>query len=202
MIRLVSIFVATLVAFAFLMIGVSAAVASGVDLIWVDGNPHEATKISGPTLHFETPEAWPTAAYTVRNVWAGNGSENLPCPGGIHWIDNKNVLTISNCLEVPSSTTTTIPNTSTTTTVPASTTTTTVNPTTTTTIPSTTTSTLPGETTTTVGVDCCLDPSCETVPTLCPPELPKTGAQLLYLFIIGAGLVLTGALLLRYGSDE
>lgn len=61
------------------------------------------------TFHYETPDTNPTLAFTQRHLWTGNGSENLPCEGGIHWIDNKNVLTISHCLPYTQPTTTTIP---------------------------------------------------------------------------------------------
>jgi len=203
--RRIGIIAATLA--LFFVLGIAAANAGGVDLIWVDGNPYEATKQSGPTLHFETPDTNPQAAYTERNVWQGNGSENLPCPGGIHWIDNKNVLTISNCLTAPETTTTPVPET-TTTTLP--------NLTTTTTTPSTTTSTLPGSTTTTVFRNCCLDPTCETVPTMCLPTttvpttvpcdqtdpatcLPVTGPTGLRLIgLLGVMFVVLGAAAVRY----
>jgi cobalamin biosynthesis Mg chelatase CobN len=74
----------------------------------VDGNVYSPTQISGPTRHYETPDIDPTSAFSDRHVWTGNGSEHLPCPNGIHWIDNESVLTISHCLD-GSTTTTTAP---------------------------------------------------------------------------------------------
>lgn len=127
-------------AVAAALLGFSAGVAFGSEapIITVDGVEYEATKVSGPTIHFETPDINPQAAFTARHVWSGkHGAEHLPCEGGIHWIDNKNLLTISHCLESPT-TTTVVP---TTTTVP-STTTTTAETTTTDSAP-TTTGTLP-----------------------------------------------------------
>ena len=128
-----------------LVVFAGTANGTGVEnLLVVDGVAYEPTKVSGPTFHYETPDSNPTEAYLTghvyEHVWAGNGSEHLPCEGGIHWIANKNVLTVSHCLESPSSTTTTVPP-STTTSV-METTTTTESPTTTTTQgPSTTTTT-------------------------------------------------------------
>lgn len=106
----------------------------------VDGVTYQPSQESGPVRHYETPDVEPVEAFSDRHVWTGNGSELLPCPGGIHWIDNESLLTISHCLEVPPSTTTTTtttepPTTTTSTTVPETTTTTTVPETTTTTVP-------------------------------------------------------------------
>ena len=117
------------------------ALANSPGPITVDGVEYNATKVSGPTVHYETPDTNPQEAFTERNVWTGNGSEHLPCPAGIHWIDNKNVLTISNCLEAPVTTTTQPPGTTTTAAPPSTTTTSTVPPTTvtSTTAPQTTT---------------------------------------------------------------
>ena len=131
----------------------TAASADAERLLVVDGVTYPPTQISGPVAHYETPDVNPTVAYTETHIWEGNGSEHLPCEGGIHWIDNENLLTISNCLEVPPSTTTTTTSTTppttivTTTTLPV--TTTTAPPTTTSTTPPTTTTTAPPETTTT-----------------------------------------------------
>jgi hypothetical protein len=126
----------------------SAGAALAVDAgpITVDGVQYAATKVSGPTVHYETPDVNPSAASTGHHTWVGNGSENLPCEDGIHWIDNANVLTISHCLEVPDETTTTVPET--TTTVPETTTTTVAGATTT--VPEETTTTDPGGTTTSI----------------------------------------------------
>lgn len=99
--------------------------------ITVDGVQYAATKVSGPTVHYETPDTNPQAASTERHTWTGNGAENLPCPYGIHWIDNANVLTISHCLPGETTTTTTDPTTTTThatTTTTQATTTTTTQP--------------------------------------------------------------------------
>ena len=128
----------------------------------VVGVKYAPTKVvgSGPTVHYETSDlVHPNLSkltgsiWTERNVWTGNGSENLPCEGGIHWIDNKNVLTISHCLETPppTTTTTTTPSTTTTTTAPPTTTSTTVATTTTSTstTPEVTTTTEPPSVTTT-----------------------------------------------------
>jgi len=67
----------------------------------VDGNDYQPSKVSGSAYHFETPDTNPSAASTsgIRTqTWTGNGSDNLPCEGGIHWISNANVLTVSHCL--------------------------------------------------------------------------------------------------------
>lgn len=175
-----------------LMLGPAAATPGQV--ITVDGKSYAATKVSGPTVHYETPGANPQSAYTDRHVWTGNGSENLPCEGGIHWIDNRNVLTVSHCLETPttttspSTTTTTVPRTTTTTTEPPSTTTTTQ---TSTTSSSTTSTTVIGETTTTT------DPQTTTTqPPGCTPEtcLPLTGMGdwLFPTALAGVGLMALG----------
>lgn len=126
--------------------------ASGVvgHTLTVDGTVYLPSQISGPTVHYETPDTNPQSAFTERNTWTGNGSEHLPCEFGIHWIDNHNVLTVSHCLEGENGTTTTTTSTSTTTTTEPTTTTTTTEPTTTTTTtePTTTTTTSTSTTTT------------------------------------------------------
>jgi hypothetical protein len=67
--------------------------------IVVDGVSYGATHQSGPTCHYETPDIIPVSASTNRHNWDGiHGADNLPCVNGIHWIDNANLLTISNCL--------------------------------------------------------------------------------------------------------
>lgn len=169
----------------------------------VDGTVYAPSQISGPTVHYETPDINPQAAFSDRHVWSGNGSEHLPCPAGIHWIDNKNVLTISHCLEgePPSSTTTTVPPTtttssSTTTTAPEVTTTTIASSTTTTTLdPTTTSSTSTPVTSSTVPTPCD-----ETDPPTC---LPHTGATetLIALAVAGLLTVVLGAAAL-YGSSK
>ena len=148
----------------------------------VVGVKYAPTKVvgSGPTVHYETSDlVHPNLSkltgsiWTERNVWTGNGSENLPCEGGIHWIDNKNVLTISHCLETPppTTTTTTTPSTTTTTTAPPTTTSTTVATTTTSTStpPEVTTTTEPPSVTTTTA-----PPTGSTSTTTCPICTPIT----------------------------
>lgn len=118
----------------------------------VDGNRYLPSEVSGPVRHYETPDTSPLEAYSDRHVWEGNGSEWLPCEGGIHWIDNANVLTVSHCLDVPPTTTTTTteppPTTTTTTTTTQPPVTTTTAPPTTTTSTTTTTTEPPATTTT------------------------------------------------------
>lgn len=101
--------VATLVALALslTLMGTAGAVDNGDQLV-VDGVKYSPTKITGGATHYNTPDVDPQVAYTERNTWVGNGSEHLPCEGGIHWIDNANVLTVSHCLETPPTTTTTV----------------------------------------------------------------------------------------------
>lgn len=108
----------------------------------VDGVSYTSTKETpGGTISWETPDANPTSAlFAERNqTWdyGGNGSDHLPCQYGIHWISNANVLTVSNCLEAPPSTSTT--STTTTTIAPSTSTSTTSTTSTTTTLPATTT---------------------------------------------------------------
>lgn len=134
-----------------LLIGIAVPVtAQDSHSLTVDGTVYSPTKVVGndadPTVHYETPDTSPTVAFSERHDWVGNGSEHLPCEGGIHWIDNKNVLTISNCLETESSSTTTLPPTTTsqpsTTTIPEQTTTSTT-PSSSTTLPDSSTTTSP-----------------------------------------------------------
>lgn len=130
----------------------------------VDGVTYtEPTKVvgSGPTIHWETPDTNPDWAYSTRHYWEGNGSEHLPCPGGIHWIDNKNVLTISHCLETPGTTTTSTTEPPTTTLPPSTSTTTVPETTTTTKTPTTTTSSTSSSTSTTVGPTTSIPPACD-----------------------------------------
>ena len=172
-----------LAAIALATIGAPALAAEGV--ITVDGVAYEAGEpFEANVDHYYTPYtgADPVTAYTDRHDWTGNGSDNLPCLGGYHWVDNENVLTISHCLpEEPTTTTTsTTSTTSTTTTVPETTTTSTV--------PETTTTSTPEDdpTTTTTGAP--------TTTTTKPPELPYTGPSdwLPALGAIGLGLVALG----------
>jgi LPXTG-motif cell wall-anchored protein len=129
-----------------------AGASDGDHTLTVNGQNYQSYKHSGDAIHWETPT--PTvesASFPERQqVWGGNGSEHLPCEGGIHWISNLNVLTVSHCLEAPTTTSTTT--TTTTTTLPETTTT---LPETTTTLSETTTTlsettTTAGDTTTTV----------------------------------------------------
>jgi hypothetical protein len=89
----------------FILPGVTRADDAGHTLI-VDGQSYTSTKHSGAAIHWETPDADPLeASFAERNqTWTGNGSEHLPCPYGIHWISNDNILTVSHCLEAPPST--------------------------------------------------------------------------------------------------
>lgn len=180
--------------------------------LFVDTAVYLPTKVTpGGTYHYETPETNPNVVFLLNHeydhVWTGNGSEHLPCEGGIHWIANKNVLTVSNCLDSPSTTTTTVPP-STTTSV-METTTTTESPTTTTTQgPSTTTTTGASTTTETSS------PSTSTsVPTGQPTvpdgpnELPYTGLEDAdALGLAGLAALLLGSLLLglswKRGKEE
>ncbi|RLB68245.1 MAG: hypothetical protein DRH08_01490 [Deltaproteobacteria bacterium] len=179
-------------------VGVAGAVTPADYLLTVDGVTYQPNKAvgEGPTFHFNTPDVNPQAAFTDRHVWSGHGSENLPCEGGIHWIDNANVLTISHCLETPPETTTTTEP-PTTTTVPE-TTTTTGPPETTTTQPetSTTTSEPPG-TTTTKPTPAETTTTIPEVSTDIPEELPLTGGSLALFAAIGTALLGLGALTLR-----
>lgn len=194
----------------FLAIG---ATANAEDTPWlvVDGVSYQPTKVTGDAVHFETPDVNPTSAHSWRHEWAGNGAELLPCVGGIHWIDNANVLTVSHCLEVPETSTTTTTVVTTTTSIP-STTTTTLGTTTTTSTPETTTTTIcyeddpcwdcetmgngecgttttdPPETTTTI-------PSCEEDGTC----LPMTGFPLSVFAGTGVILLVVGSALRRLG---
>lgn len=161
--------------------------ATEVGVLTVDGVGYAPSKISGPTVHYETPDVNPSSAFTERNVWTGNGSEWLPCEGGIHWIDNENVLTISNCLE----------NTTTTTTEPPTTTSTGV---TTSTTPTTSTSTVPTTTTSTTTTTTVPPSTTTTTSTTIPqPELPFTGSYDTMLVGLGLGFALCGGLLLLAG---
>ncbi len=75
--------------------------------ITVDGVQYPADRTTGGATHYETPTPNPKTASNSVHTWTGNGSGNLPCPGGIHWISNENVLTVSHCLADSGSTTTT-----------------------------------------------------------------------------------------------
>ena len=213
-----------IVAIAVAIVLVATAARADTPIIVVDGAEYQATKVTPSGVwHFETPDVFPRAAATVRHVWQGNGNDHLPCEGGIHWIDNDNLLTISHCLEVeepPSTTTpptTTPPPTTTTTSPPPSSTTTTTTPET-----STTTSTVPPTTmvTTPVPPSTSVPPTtlpecrhtqnpegtCEPTPTdpepipEPPTELPMTGIPLFPLVGLGFGMIALSAGLLRATS--
>lgn len=172
-----------------------------------DGVVYLPTKITpGGTFHYETDNTNPSQAYLNNHVlgdlvWTGNGSEHLPCEGGIHWIANKNVLTISNCLEAPPTTTTspvettTTTELSTTTTTPVASSTTTPetsSTTTETTVPST--STLPPPTS---------PPTSPPVDQDGPSELPYTGlSRTTLLALLAAGLVSVGSVLAFTNREE
>ena len=180
----------------------------------VDGVVYTPYKVvgGGETAHYNTPDTNPQSAFSERHQWVGNGSEHLPCPYGIHWIDNKNVLTISHCLEGPDETTTTTSTPETTTTsstLPETTTTSSTLPQTTTTssIPETTTtsSTVP-ETTTTEPPSTTTEPPTTTVPEECVDdpntsedecELPMTGVPLELFGAAGVAALVLGGLALR-----
>lgn len=147
----------------------------------VNGTPYDSYQHSGAAIHWETPGGATTATFAERSqTWnsvTGNGSSKLPCPFGIHWISNENVLTLSHCLDDPyptsttgaptstSTTTTSVaPSTSSTTSTTSSTSTTTSTPS----EPSTSapTTTAPASTTTSP------DPSTTTPPSSAPPSSP------------------------------
>ncbi len=149
-------------AIVMMLIGAALAQANGTHTLTVDGTVYAPSKVvgSGPTVHYFTPGATPSVAFTERHTWTGNGSDNLPCEGLLHWIDNKNVLTISHCefengttTTTTQVTTTTSPEVTTTTRVVSTTTSTTstTQPTTTTTAPTTSTTVVGSTTTTTTG---------------------------------------------------
>ena len=120
--------------FGSLTFGSTASADDTGHWINVDGIEYISYKHSGSAIHFNTPDTNPSSAYTATHTWSGNGSEHLPCPGGIHWINNDSNLIVSHCL--PYETTTTTDPATTTTTVDQS------GPTTTTTVPATTTTTI------------------------------------------------------------
>ena len=73
--------------------------ANGAPFLNVDGNVYQPSQTSGPVRHYNTPDTNPGSAFSDRHTWNGvNGADNLPCPNGIHWVDNANLLTISHCL--------------------------------------------------------------------------------------------------------
>jgi hypothetical protein len=150
---------------------------SATHVLYVDGTPYNSYQESGPVIHWETGpiDGGEDVTFPERDqVWEGNGSDNLPCEFGAHWVSNDNLLTLSHCLDGPdestTTTSTTVPDETTTTTVPASTTTvpasTTTVPASTTTVPASTT-TVPASTTTV---------SRGTTPTVNPQAAPTTAA--------------------------
>jgi hypothetical protein len=91
-------------------LAVSGSTATHV--LYVDGTPYNHTQESGPVIHFETGpiEGGEDVTFPERDqVWEGNGSDNLPCEFGAHWVSNANLLTLSHCLDGPDETTTTVP---------------------------------------------------------------------------------------------
>ena len=178
------ILILTMLIIAFIWIVPVSASHLWSPIITVDGIVYEATKVSGPVIHFETPGSNPQVAFTARNTWTGHGSENLPCNGGVHWIDNANVLTISNCLGGTTTTTSTT----------VSPTTTLVTESTTTTSTTETTTTSPSDiTTTTIQDEPCVWPFCRELSGPTPTELPETGLPLSIYFaaiaMLAAGIV-------------
>lgn len=173
----------------------------------VDGVLYWPTLVvgDGPTFHYEAPtplNGSQSYVFTQRHRWEGHGQENLEggCLVG-HWIDNKNVLTLSHCVEYPPTTTTTVPATTTTSTVPATTTSTTLAVVTTT-VPEASTTTLAPTTTTSEAPTTTAATPTTTLPG--DPELPKTGppAVLLPLGLLGLGLIVLGIALLKYRSKR
>ena len=83
-------------------------------ILTLDGTEYTSYKHSGSADHYLTPAAGVTTssvAFTAKHTWNGvNGADVLEeCQGEgdqLHWIDNKNVLTISHCVfgEDPSET--------------------------------------------------------------------------------------------------
>lgn len=149
---------------------VNAQASEGHSLT-VDGVTYTPSKVvgNGPTVHYYTPGTTPSVAYTERHTWTGNGSNNLPCDGRLHWIDNSNVLTISHCESETGSTTTTV----------VDTTTTTLRGTTTTVAVTSTTRT-PGTSTTMAGSTTSTTTGFASTTTLCnqdDPTLPCGGIQ-------------------------
>lgn len=183
-----TIWVALALAFTFAVF--TPANGSVNPTITVDGVEYDAGEpFTADVDHYYTPDVHPLAAHTERHVWQGHGQEQLPCEGGIHWVDNKNVLTVSHCLPTADTTTTTAP---TTTTTEPTTTTTTTSPTTTTT-EGTTTTTDATTTSTTEAATTTVTPTTTTT----PPELPKTGAPLGVLAAVGLALATLGYLTVR-----
>jgi hypothetical protein len=81
-------------------LAVSGSTATHV--LYVDGTPYNHTQESGPVIHFETGpiEGGEDVTFPERDqVWEGNGSDNLPCEFGAHWVSNANLLTLSHCLD-------------------------------------------------------------------------------------------------------
>lgn len=134
-------------------LAVSGSTATHV--LYVDGTPYNHTQVSGPVIHFETGPivGGEDVTFPERDqVWDGNGSDNLPCEFGAHWVSNENTLNLSHCLEGPDDSTTSSSTTSSTTTSTTQPTVTTT-PTTVTTTPTTVTTTpvtTPASTPTTV----------------------------------------------------
>lgn len=208
-------FTAVIITSLALMFG-GVAHADETHTLVMNGTNYTSTQVSGPAWHFETPGDPQSASVPERNqTWTGNGADHLPCPNGIHWISNENVLTISHCLGVPeetttttvspttvapttstepSTSTTTVPESSTSTTLPASTTT--VSDSITTLLPTTTTSPSTTElaTTTSVVVETTVaqTTTTEVAQTLQRKSLPETGDNTGLLALSALGLILIG----------
>lgn len=96
-------YVAAMLAVAF-MLAFSGTARATVPTISVDGTTYDSYQSSGPVDHYLTPSTGVTAqsvVFTARHTWDGvHGAENLPCEGGyLHWVDNSQLLTISDCRE-------------------------------------------------------------------------------------------------------
>lgn len=204
-----------LIAAILIVVLAGTAHASTSHVLKVNGVEYTDTKVSGTAWHFETPAGVVPVLASVAErsqTWTGNGSDNLPCPYGIHWISNENMLTISHCLDA--STTTTTAGSTTTTTPRSSSTTTTIHDdestttsidestttsSTTSTIIDTTTSTIVDDSTTTTVVEVG-GPTTTTIvesggpTTTAPIGLPRTGGSPSPILMLGATLLILGLL--------
>jgi LPXTG-motif cell wall-anchored protein len=87
-----------------------AGASDGDHVLNVAGASVNSYKHSGSAIHWETRVIGRSESVTYeerQQTWTGNGSEHLEdCEGGLHWISNENVLTISHCLDDDETTTT------------------------------------------------------------------------------------------------
>jgi hypothetical protein len=94
-------------------VGIPVAAAGGTHILVVDGVAYESEFENEGTIHWYTPATDAVGeAYFGDVVWRGQGSENLPCEGELHWVYTKgaSLLVISECVPVaPTSTSTTKP---------------------------------------------------------------------------------------------